>query len=129
MRRGAALVRTSMSVWIVASLLLCRESEEGNEWTRASQSSVNLFKLIFFSSFNARPEASVVHRVLSSAVVHETLCKSTLYCGKIFELQTCDYFGTEGIAYYSFFCAVKAQSQREFYEHRYLDWKLGNRDR
>jgi len=48
MRRGAVLIRTSMSVWIVASLLLCRERVEGNEWTRASQAFVNLFKLVFF---------------------------------------------------------------------------------
>ena len=72
---------------------------EGNEWTRPSQASVNLFKLGFFSSFNASLEASVVHRVLQSAVVHETLCKSTLYCGKNFESQTCDYFGTEGVSF------------------------------
>jgi len=70
---------------------------EGNEWTRPSQTSVNLFKLGFFSSFNASLEASVVHRVLRSVVVYETLCKSTLYCGKNFKSQTCDYYGTEGV--------------------------------
>ena len=72
-----------MSVWIVASLLLCRGRVEGNEWTRASQTSVNLFKL--------------VRSLLRSAVVHEILCKSTLYCGKNFKSQMCDYYGTEGV--------------------------------
>jgi len=74
-----------------------QERVEGNEWTRPSQASVNLFKLGFFSSFNASLEVSVVHRVLRAAVVYENLCKSTLYCGKNFKSQTCDYCGTEGV--------------------------------
>ena len=70
-----------MSMWIVASLLLCREREEGNEWTRASQASVNLFKLGFFSSFNASLEVCIVYCGLLLCM---KLCANRLFIvGKI----------------------------------------------
>ena len=72
-----------------------KKGMSGREHPRLS----SIYLSRFFSLFNARPEASVVYRVLRSAVVHETLCKLTLYCGKNFESQTCDYFGTEGVSF------------------------------